>query len=324
MNDGSTLNGLPLDYLRTFVAASEQGGFTAAGRIVHRTQAAVSMQIKKLETELGRELFLREKRGVRLTESGELLLGYARRMLELHDEALSVLVGPDLSGTVRLGAPEDYAGQSLTEALVRFAGAHPRVLVELHCDTSPRLLEDLQTGKLDLTLASGTDVEQRVAAGGRQILRAPLVWVVGRGFETQLKRPLPLAVFQKGCPYRAAAEAALDRAGISWRAAFSSPSLSGALAAVRAGLGVTPMPGCLSAPGCRRLGEEDGLPDIADTAVTLHQAVPGGTSPAAALLAALLEESFGKAGQAQKTGPEGVSARRGALGHCLAGQGRAL
>lgn len=297
MNDGNNARQLPLEHLRTFVSAAEQGGFTAAGRVVHRTQAAVSMQIKRLEEELGRELFRREGRGVRLTEAGNLLLGYARRILALHDEAFSALVAPDLAGTVRLGAPDDFAGQRLAEALARFARAHPRVIVELRCDYSGRLLEDLRAGRLDLALATGTDGERRVADGGRPVHRAPLAWAVGCGFETHRLRPLPLAVYHQGCPYRANAERALDAAGIPRRAAFSSPSLAGVLAAVRAGLGVAPVPASLAAEGCRLLGPDEGLPGLAEAVLTLHRAPSAGTDPAAAHLAELLEESFGALGR---------------------------
>ncbi|WP_027189153.1 LysR substrate-binding domain-containing protein [Paucidesulfovibrio longus] len=294
-NDKTGLQ-LPLDHLRTFVVAAETGGFTSAGRIVHRTQAAVSMQIKRLESELGQELFHREGRGVRPTQAGELLLGYARRLLGLHDEALAALVKPDVAGTVRLGAPEDFAGAPLAQALARFARAHPRVLVELHCEATPRLLESLAAGRLDLTLATGTDGAARTESGGRAIHRAPLAWAVGRGFDTHLTRPLPLAVFHQGCPYRRAAESALDAAGIPWRAAFSTPSLSGALAAVRAGLGVAPVPRSLAAPDCRLLKEDEELPALVDVDVTLHCCRGGAGSPAAALLADLLAEAFADLG----------------------------
>jgi DNA-binding transcriptional LysR family regulator len=197
---------------------------------------------------------------------------------------------------VRLGAPEDFAGASLAQALARFAKAHPRVLVELHCETTPRLLDSLAAGRLDLTLATGTDGAAYAASGGKTIHRAPLAWAVGRGFDTHLTRPLPLAVFHQGCPYRRAAESALDAAGIPWRAAFSSSSLSGALAAVRAGLGVAPVPRSLVAPDCRILSGEEELPPLVEVEVTLHRSRAGACGPAAALLADLLAEAFADLG----------------------------
>ena len=121
------------DLLRTFVTIVDAGGFTQAAKQVHRTQSAVSMQVRRLEETLDRVLFERDGRGVRLAPDGEALLGYARRLLKLHDEAVAALTRPDLFGLVRIGTPDDYVDRFLPEILARFARAFPRVQVEVNC-----------------------------------------------------------------------------------------------------------------------------------------------------------------------------------------------
>ncbi|MCB1764431.1 MAG: LysR family transcriptional regulator, partial [Candidatus Competibacteraceae bacterium] len=160
------------DLLRTFVAIVDAGGFTAAAQQVHRTQSAVSMQVRRLETTLDRTLFQREGRGVQLTPEGEALLGYARRLLKLHDEALAVLTRPDLTGCVRLGTPDDYVERFLPDILVRFARAFPRVQVDVHCEPSRHLRRLLAEDRLDLALitcAPGAEI-------GEILRREPTVW----------------------------------------------------------------------------------------------------------------------------------------------------
>lgn len=292
MADDKKLVQLPMDHLRTLVAVVENGGFTAAGRAVHRTQAAVSMQIKRLEEDLGCALFVRAKRSVRLTSAGDRLVGYARKILRLHDEAISVLFTPELSGTVRLGAPEDYAGEYLPGVLARFIKDNPLVTVDILCEPTPMLLEALRHGQLDLTLASATGVREASEATGSVIHRESLSWAVATGFETHLQRPLPLAVFHKGCPYRHYAGEALEQAGIASRVSFVSPSLSGVLAAVRAGLAVAPVPSSLVAPDCRLLDADEGLPPLPEVMVELHRAPAGQCGPVVDRLCAALTEEF--------------------------------
>ena len=112
---------LDLDVLRTFVAIAETGSFTTAANAVFRTPSAVSMQIKKLEEILGRSVFARDARSVTLTTDGEILLGYARRMLAVNREAVSKFIIPDITGIVRLGSPDDFGERVLPNVLKRFA-----------------------------------------------------------------------------------------------------------------------------------------------------------------------------------------------------------
>ncbi|MGE4505494.1 MAG: LysR family transcriptional regulator [Desulfovibrionaceae bacterium] len=304
---------LSMDLLRTFEAAARLGGFTSAGLEVGRTQSAVSMQMKRLEEELGCALFVRSGRAVRPTPQGEALLGYARRLLRLNDEAVASLAASGLSGTVRLGVPDDYALRYLPDVLARFARAHPLVRVDVLCDTSPRLLERLRVsgpGGLDLCVATHNEGNMLGGdmLGGDMLARLPLVWAVAEGrtladLRPEADAPLPLAVFHEGCLIRAHALAALERAHIPYRIALGSMSLAAILSSVRSGLTVAPVTIASLEPGVRALGghedaalEQDdsgmpALPPLPAVAVALHRRATGEQDPANTL-ARFLGERF--------------------------------
>ncbi|MCP5159183.1 MAG: LysR family transcriptional regulator [Gammaproteobacteria bacterium] len=274
------------DLLRTFVAIVDTGGFTAAAQQVHRTQSAVSMQVRRLEAMLDRALFQREGRGVQLTPDGEALLGYARRLLKLHDEALAMLARPDLSGLVRLGTPDDYVGRFLPEILVRFARAFPRVQVEVHCEPSVNLRRLLAEDRLDLALITCTPG----AETGEVLRREPMVWATAERHLAHEDEPLPLALFQPGCPIRDWALTGLRGLGRPYRIAYTSASISGILAAVTAGLAVTVLGRSILPTGVRPLGNAEGFPLLPSASITLHR---GSTvSAVAECLAGYMREGF--------------------------------
>lgn len=281
----NTMPQLPPDLLRTFIAAADTGSFTRASEVVHRTQAAISMKMKRLEEELGRTLFLREGRGVVLTAEGEMLYRYARRLLSLHDEALNAMTGPVPSGVVRLGAPEDYAAQFLPNALKRFADAHPAIDVEVHCDASPILRERFDQGELDVVLTTEGYQEQP------NLRKLELVWVKSERVGMPETTPLPLALFHDGCLYRRSALDALERAGITYRITYGSPSLAGVLAAVHAGLAVAPVASECPTPGCRRTTEKDNLPELEPVAIGLQKR--NNNDPATASLHEFISREMG-------------------------------
>src|ERR671916_535781 len=127
--------GLDVDLLRTLVAIADTGSFNRAARAVFRTPSAVSMQMKKLEEQVGRPLFAKDGRSVILTPDGEALVGYGRRILKLTQEALQRFRAPEIEGTIRLGTPDDYAGRFLPDILARFAASHPQVEVDVTCQS---------------------------------------------------------------------------------------------------------------------------------------------------------------------------------------------
>lgn len=254
------------DILRTFVAAAQTLNFTQAAKQVNRTQSAVSLQIRKLEKDIGKSLFRRESRGVELTGDGKALLKHARRLLRLHDEVIASITEPDLEGLVRLGAPDDYASQHLHGILRRFALKYPLVRVDLFCDLSDDLFKMLQRNELDLCLCN----RESIAQGGQFLRNEPIVWIGPTDAEPEKESPLPLSVFHHGCIYRKWAMQTLEKQGIAYRVAYSSPSIAGVLAAVKLGFAVAPV-GASTPISEFRLLPDGVLPKLPSAVVTLHQ-----------------------------------------------------
>lgn len=275
---------LDLDLLRSFVAIVELGGFTRAAERLGRTQSTISLQIKRLEETLGKRLLDRDSRQIALTSDGERLLGYARRILQLTEEAREAVAEPEVEGIVRLGTPEDFATHRLPRVLADFARSHPRVALEVHCQLTVLLNEGFERGDYDLVLVKR---DPEGPSSGERVWREPLVWTGGAGFDYGVRGrssgPLPLVLSPQPCVYRKRALSALDAHGRPWRIAYTSTSLAGTLAVVEAGLGVTVLPKDMVASSLRVLDGESGLPDLADTEIALLRAP--GLSPAAQRLA---------------------------------------
>lgn len=248
-----------VDLLRTFIAVVDAGSFTKAAVTVHRSQAAVSMQIKRLEAMLGTTLFNRDTRNLALTRPGHTLLEYARRVLDLHEEAWSAIVRPEVTGRVVLGAPDDYVASLLSTVLRRFSNLYPRVEIEIVCAQSTSLAPMLADNKIDLAFVT-RDRKLR----GEFVRSEPMVWV-GASVDTPVLSisPLPVGLYEPGCVARQHTLAALDSAGLRYRAAFSSASLMGLVATVDAGIAVIALPRCSVPSRLAILGEAQGLPKIA-------------------------------------------------------------
>lgn len=228
-----------IDWLRAFVAVVDAGSLSGAAPLVHRSQSAVSMQIKKLETALGRPVLLRGPRHLEVTPAGAELLSYARRVLDLQAEAHAALFGPKLAGRVRLGVPDDYASAYLTPVLRSFAHRYQGVEIELTCEQSTSLIPRITRGELDLALVS-QDKPQR----GRFLFDEPLVWVGSPQFEVWRRDPLPIAVYESTSMARQATLAALGTRRRGYHLVYHSPSLAGQLAAVESGLAVAVLTRC--------------------------------------------------------------------------------
>lgn len=251
------------ELLRSFVAIADQGGFTRAAEVVNRTQSAISMQMKRLEDDvLQRSLFQRDGRQVRLTAEGQVLLGYARRILKLHGEVLNTLREPHMVGSVRIGTPDDYVMRFMPGILARFAQAYPLVQVELHCEPSYQLL---QRQDLDLTIVSREPGKEL----GQLLRQEHFVWAEAIGFSPHEQTPMPLAMFNTDCYCRAWACNALDAMEREYRVAYTSPSLSAIFAVVSAGLAVTAQLQSLITPDMRIIGEAEGLPTLPMTNIML-------------------------------------------------------
>lgn len=254
-----------IDYLRTFIALADTRGFTRAGRLVHRSQSAVSMQMKRLEAEVGRPLFNRVGKSVELTPEGRTLIPFAMRIVREHDDAVRALTGPDLEGTVRFGSPEHYTIGLLPGILARFSRDFPDIVVEMQCENSADIKAAVDRGTLDVGLTT------QLPDGGRVIHHDPVVWAASPGFVVQHHRPLSLAVFQEDCIFRTWALGALEKAGIDYRIVYVSRSISGLIDAVRSGFALAPVIASNLPEDLRALGLGEGLPVLPVSTVVLHR-----------------------------------------------------
>jgi DNA-binding transcriptional LysR family regulator len=256
------------ELLRVFVTVVDYGGFTAAGQVLHRTQAAVSLQIKRLEETIQAPLLQHPRRTVQLTRQGEIMLEYARRMLSLNDEALSAVRDDELAGRVRIGAINHYASRVLPPVLAEFCELHPEVQIEVNTGVAAEM--DRKLGSTyDLTINISPEGQgEGVLMGSQQPL-----WVTSaRHFQHQ-REPLPLALLPNGSLFRRFALEALARQGRAWHAAHESTNLAAIEAAVEAGLAVAIFQReYVNFERLRELTEEEGFQRLPRADVLLHSA----------------------------------------------------
>ncbi|MBB4284788.1 LysR family transcriptional regulator [Roseospira goensis] len=256
------------DLLRAFVAVAEHGGFSAAARALHRTQSAVSLQIRRLEEHLGVPVFSRTSRRVSLTEAGGRVLPHARQMLVLQEQALAAAADTRRRRPLRIGLTDEQAEAFLPRALPAFTAAYPDVPVAVTCGLSPLLIDMVAGGRLDLALT----VRHHPTPTGAVLADEALVWVAGETWRPTPGAPVPLALNPEGCVYRAQALAVLSGLGRGWRIAYTSQSPTGINVAVRLGLGVTVKARRSVPDGCRILERSEGFPALAPAQVELHRA----------------------------------------------------
>ncbi len=290
------------DLLRSFTCIAEEGSFTRAAQRVGRTQAAVSMQMQRLEELLGVRVLVRSKGGsVGLTAHGRFLLDRARDMLAANDGIWNAFREPAVAGTVRLGTPDDYALRWLPPILRGFADSHPAVEVDVVCMESEVLVEKLRAGELDLTLAS--EGAQPRGWPALELWRGPLGWVTAEStaphdVPPHRMDPIPLALaHDDGRPnrclsWRHAALDALDAAGRRWRVAYTSGSQIGTHAPVLAGLAITVSALAWLPAGLRALRPDEGLPPLPKFSILLLEA-ENPAQPVTSALARHIAASFG-------------------------------
>lgn len=260
---------LDSDQLRTFLAIADTGSFTRAADIVHKTQSAVSMQMKRLEERLGRPIFERDGRASKLTDDGERLLDYARRIVRLNGECVASFADTDLVGRVRLGLPDDYADRYLPEILATFSRSNPRAEVTVVCEPTPMLVDQVRDGELDLAIITHVD-----GRGQSEVVRSEqLLWVTSARHCVQDEAVLPLALGRSTCNWRSSALAALEERGRPFRVAYVSWNSTAVGAAVLAGLAVSVLPESAVKSGMRILGARDGFPALPSCKIGLLQGV---------------------------------------------------
>ena len=256
------------DLLRAFHLIAEGNSFTQAADRLGRTQSAISMQIKRLEDILGQPILIRGKGGgITLTTHGHYLLTRARLLLALNDEIITTFRSPAMSGTIRLGTPDDYALSHIPGVLRRFAETHPAVQVDVLCSSSTDLVEKLKAGELDLTLVS--DGNQPRDWPAVALWRGPLSWITSTNYAPHRQTPLPLALAHRDCGWRASALEALDNAGIRYRIAYLSGTQIGTHAPVLAGLAVTVSALTVLPQGVRAMRPDEGLPALPEFGIVM-------------------------------------------------------
>jgi DNA-binding transcriptional LysR family regulator len=282
------------DVLRTFVAIAETGNFSTAAEAVHRTPSAVSMQIKKLEEQLGVILFLRDARSVSLTEHGEMLLSYARNMLALSNEAVSRFIMPELSGVVRLGAPDDIGERLLPSILKSFSQTYPGIMVDVVVDMSLALKKRVEEQRLDLALINCAT--RPFPTEGEVIYTERLVWAGAKCGTAYRRDPLPISVWEDGCVWRSDAISQLQENKRNYRVAFLSAHTMAQRAAVVSDLAVAPLPRSYVTEDMTILGTNEGLPELTTFEIRLRTA-PQMTGPMKAV-AESIRYAFGEMARA--------------------------
>jgi len=253
------------DLLRAFVAVAELRSFTRAAVMLNRTQSAVSMQIKRLEDRLGAELFNRTTATVDLSTAGESLLGYARRILTLNEEAVGKLAERKIEGVVRLGVMDDYGVHIVPPLLASFLAGYPRIHVEMETGLTYSMPAGL--GKTyDLVIA----LHPLGSREGEFLRREQAVWATSASVAVEHQEPLPVALYPQGCLFRKWAIEALDAARRPWRMAFVSHSLAAVESVAAQGLAVTVVKSGTFPSKLRPLSDRDGMPQLPAADIRLH------------------------------------------------------
>lgn len=284
---------LQIDWLKCLVAVVDAGSLSSASAQIHRSQSAVSMQIKKLESAAGCRLLVRGPRQLQLTHQGQLLLGYARRLLDLHAQAQAALQGEAVSGLVRLGVPDDYASKYLTPVLKRFAPRHGGVEIHLDCEQSTALIPRVARGELDLALVSRDHTRR-----GTLLFHEPMVWVGSPQFEVWQRDPLPIAVYEETSLGRRSAIQSLALQGRAYKVVYASSSLAGQIAAVESGLAVAALTQCSAPAQLQVLGAEHRLGPLEPMQVAVLRSQASKASQAVDSLQRMLVQTLRQAAPA--------------------------
>lgn len=290
------IRNLDLTALRSFVTVADTGGVTRAATQLNLTQSAVSMQLKRLEDSLGQPLLDRSGRGVALTQQGEQLLSYGRRLLSLNDEVIARMTDKAYEGEVRFGVPTDIVYPHVPHILKRFDREYPRMKINLISSYTRKLKEMLAAGKADLILTT----EDECDADGETLATQRLAWVGAHGGTAWRQRPLRLA-FERTCLFKPWALRALDDAGIAWEMAVDTGSTRTVEASVSADLAVHAMIEGAVTAHMEPISHGGALPDLPTTRINMYQTHALAMRPLDAL-AAMVRQAYGA--QALQTAAE--------------------
>lgn len=285
MNDQYPLD---TDLLRTFMAVAKNRNVTRAAHAMHRTQSAISIQIKKLEDRLGASVFLRESRGVRLTELGERLFEIAGRVIGDLDQSLLSLELGEIDGPVRIGIPDEYGLSVLPRVLADFATRNPAVEVSVQCGFSVEFPKMVEQGVLDLAVFA----DARNETDSEELAVEPTAWVASRAYQDRRDEPVPLALFDRACYWRDMAIEALEKSRRPHRIVVTSESVAGIKAAIVSGLAIGVLARSTIDDSMQILGKKDGFPALPKSNLRLLRGKHD--SPAIHAMGAAIETGFSR------------------------------
>lgn len=268
---------LDLDLVRCFLQVAESGGFTQASRRLHLSQSAVSLKIQRLELLLGRKVFERTSRTLALTADGELLLGYARRLIALNEEAVRTVSGRAKGGHLNLGIAQQFGQKLLFRLLSRFRQIYPDITLGIETGMSGHLLQGLEDARFDVVIAAERPAPNPSAVADGIIreavlTREPMQWVRASASHLDIREtPIPLVVLPPPCGHRQLMIELLERRKRSWRIGYSSASLQTVQAAIEADWGIGILPVSLTTPKMKVIGKEAGLPTLPESVISLYR-----------------------------------------------------
>lgn len=246
------------ELLRCFVAIAETRTFTSAGEKLGLTQPRVSVRVKKLEERLKKSLIVRIKRSVRLTDDGEVLLKYARQMMNLNQEILHYFNASEMSGKLRVGIAEYVAYTTLQPLLKHFRNCYRNVKLEVEIGLGIDLIPKFEAGKLDIVISGigGSDYP------AKQLYEEQLVWCAAPDWTFDPEVPIELLSLPIPCDHRAAGIKGLNEKGLPYEQTYTSTNISSVKAAIAAGLGVAVVPESVVDENLQILTEKDGFPSL--------------------------------------------------------------
>lgn len=260
---------LNMDCLRSFLTVVELGGFSLAGEKVGRTAPAISLQMNRLQNQIGAPLFKKEGRSQVLTPTGREVLEHAKAILSQNDAVLKIAQTNPISGLIKLGVVQDIAESFFPSALADFSEQFPNIRIQVLVERSRVLLDALECGELDQVIAFKQITDVRSIE-----LRSPsMIWMEKAGANTAAKRPLPIVMVEGPCSFRTEALNALVHAGIPWEVTLTSPSLACVAAAAEAGLGVTVRTQDLLKRRRPKLAQAHSLPELPNHQLRIYNGV---------------------------------------------------
>ncbi len=278
---------MDIDALRSFIAFVDTGSFTRAAKQTFRSQSAISMQMKRLEEETGQTLFIKDGRNLVLSDQGQQLVSYARRILALHDEALGNFSEHNQHPPLVIGCPDDYAESILPKLIALINETLPTQSLRICCDSSSKLRLMLDAGEIHAAILTRAPEAEE----GYLLKHDTGVWVHGGFPDLGTASALPLVLYEPDCKFHSAAIDGLEKQGKPYRLICSSSSATAIKSLLKRGLGISAMATSSVTPGLAQLGGVE-LPPLPSVDIVLAVAPVPHPMFSTALAARLSKQFF--------------------------------